>query len=287
MCAGAQLYTDVKTILNATASAGLAIQVPPKLQKASWEHEIWGFGRWDKATKTKSFEQTPTIIATQNGPQLQLLEFSLTPHWAKTYPLRASTYNARLNRPKTQRGSGKIVSDAEGNIIFEKVYQYPAYRAAWAQGQFCLVPLTAGIESSYAGQFDQQRFAFGLPDGALMFLLGLWDEWYDAENDQTHRGFTLFTAFPQQVMRDFGHHREVVMVDHSLWPQLLDGAPKKTQTYQQIVQARLDPDYQAKHYSDLKTRKGAPTAEDFLYPEEDLELMGAAGRAWLKRRLNQ
>ncbi|MEE4378003.1 MAG: SOS response-associated peptidase, partial [Candidatus Competibacteraceae bacterium] len=63
--------------------------------------------------------------------------------------------------------------------MFEYVYNYPAYRTAWQQGQFCLVPLTAGIESSYSGAFDQQRFTFSLPDGGLMFLLGLWDEWID------------------------------------------------------------------------------------------------------------
>lgn len=286
MCAGAQLYADVQSIVKAAAAAGLAVQVPEPLREASWAHEIWGFGRWNAATKTKTFEVTLAIIATPEGPVLQELEFSLTPAWARDYPLRASTYNARLNRPKTKRGSQAVQTDAAGKPVFERVYEYPAYRSAWSQGRFCLVPLTAGIESSYAGDYDQQRFVFSLPDETLMFLLGLWDEWVNRQTDETHRGFTLFTSFPQTAMRRFGHHREVVMVDHTLWPQLLDGAPKSADTYNQIIRNRIDPDYQATHYADLKTRKGAPGYDDFLYPDEDWELLGPEGRAWLQVRLS-
>ena len=285
MCAGAQLYADVHAIIHAAEAAGLAVQVPEALRNARWEHEIWGFGRWNAATKTKSFEANPVIIATPAGPRLDELEFSLTPAWAKAYPLRASTYNARLNRPKTQRGSRTIQTDETGQPLFERVYQYPTYRAAWAQGRFCLVPLSAGIESSYSGDYDQQRFRFSLADGALMLLLGLWDEWINRDTGETHRGFTLFTAFPQTAMRRFGHHREVVMVDHTLWPVLLDGRPKTPDTYTQILQHRLDPNYQAGPYATLKTRKGAPAYEDFLYPEEDWQAMGPDGRAWLQERL--
>ena len=284
MCAGAQLYADVHAILHAMDSVGLAVQPSETLQNTLWEHEIWGFGRWNAATKTKTFEATPVIIATPEGPRLEELEFSLTPAWAKEYPLRASTYNARLNRPKTRRGSQTLQTDADGQPIFERVYQYPTYRAAWTQGRFCLVPLSAGIESSYAGDYDQQRFRFFLPDGALMLLLGLWDEWVNHTTGETHRGFTLFTSFPQTAMRRFGHHREVVAVDYTLWPALLDGRPKTPEAYTEILRHRLDPDYQAEPYAKLKTRKGAPTYEDFLYPEEDWQALGPEGRAWLQER---
>lgn len=285
MCAGAQLYADAQSIIQAAVTAGLSVQLPTALHDASWAQEIWGFGRWDRASKSKTFETSPAIIATPDGPVLQELEFSLTPAWAREYPLRASTYNARLNRPKVKRGTPSIQTDDNGQPVFERVYEYPAYRSAWSQGRFCLVPLSAGIESSYAGDYDQQRFAFSLPDGALMFLLGLWDEWIDRQSGEMHRGFTLFTSFPQTAMRRFGHHREVVMVDHTLWPQLLDGSPKTAATYTHIIHNRIDPPYQATLYAPLKTRKGAPGAEDFLYPEEDLALLGAAGRDWLQTRL--
>jgi len=285
MCAGAQLYADVHTLVKAIAAMGLAVQLPNHLQNRTWAHEIWGFGRWDKTTKSKQFETTPAIIATPEGPVLDELEFSLTPAWAREYPMRAATYNARLNRPKIKRGEHSIARDANGKLLFERVYEYPAYRTAWSQGRFCLVPLSAGIESSYAGEFDQQRFAFSLAHNAPMFLLGLWDEWHDRQSATIHRGFTLFTAFPQTAMRRFGHHREVVMVDHSLWPELLDGRPKTPAAYSKILHHRLDPAYQATHYAKLKTRKGAPVYEDFLYPDEDWEQLGESGRQWLQARL--
>jgi hypothetical protein len=118
-----------------------------------------------------------------------------------------------------------------------------------------------------------------------MFLLGLWDEWHDRETGALHRGFTLFTAFPQTAMRRFGHHREVVMVDHSLWPKLLSGRSKTATAYAPILRHRLNPDYRAKAYASLKTRKGAPSYDDFLYPDEDWALLGESGRDWLQTRL--
>jgi putative SOS response-associated peptidase YedK len=284
MCAGAQLTASAREIIQAAAAAGLDVRLADSLRDASWDHRVWGFGHWDSATRAKSFETTPAIIATATGPELHVLEFSLTPAWAREYPLKASTYNARCNRPKRPPAGGKTRRAGEQSPLFEYVYEYPAYRSAWASGRFCLVPLTAGIESSYAGAFDQQRFSFSLRDGGLMFLLGLWDEWTDRNSGEVHRGFALLTAYPQTAMRQYGHHREVVMVDHVIWPALLDGSRKTGADYQTILRHRLDPDYDATHYAALKTRGGAPTAEDFLYPEEDLMLMGEKGRAWIAER---
>jgi len=284
MCAGAQLNASAHEIVQAAAAAGLDIQLPLDLHDTQWQQLIWGFGRWDSKTRTKSFETTPAIIATESGPELQELEFSLTPSWAREYPMRASTYNARCNRPKLPKGKAKTAIKPGESPDFEYVYQYPTYRNAWSCGRFCLVPLSAGIESSYAGAFDQQRFSFCLPDGGLMLLLGLWDEWTDRDSGEIHRGFTLLTSYPQTAMREYGHHREVVAVDHTLWPELLNGARKTASDYQLITHNRLNPNYAASHYATLKTRSGQPGYEDFLYPEEDLELMGVEGRHWIEQR---
>lgn len=284
MCAGAQLVTNTDDILRIARAAGLTISVPPHLSTNSWQQTIWGFGRWDTTTKVKTLETAPVILAKKNGIGLELLEFSLTPHCSKSYPFNAATYNTRLNRPKVNRGSRIIQTDEKDRVVFEYAYQFPAYRQAWARGQFCLVPLSAGIESSYAGTFDQQRFSFGLPNQTLMFVLGLWDEWRDPESSRFHRGFSLFTSFPQRAMRQFGHHREVVMVDHNIWSHLLDGRPKSRNTYALIRDYRLDPAYVAEHHSHLKTRKGEPNADDFLYPEDDLDAMGLDGRNWILER---
>lgn len=284
MCAGAQLNASAREIIDAARVAGLDVRLPDALLEARWKHLVWGFGQWDSAIRRKSFELTPAIVATDSGPELQVLEFSLTPAWAREYPLKASTYNARCNRLKSPRGGDKAATDGQRSPVFEYVFDYPAYRSAWSRGRFCLVPLTAGIESSYAGAFDQQRFRFFLRTGGLMFLLGLWDEWTDRESGTRHRGFALLTAYPQTAMRYYGHHREVVMVDHTRWPLLLDGNGKTAEDYSQIIRHRLDPDYDANHFATLKTRSGAPVAGDFLYPEEDLALMGDEGRQWMAAR---
>ncbi|NJN45546.1 MAG: hypothetical protein HC808_02570 [Candidatus Competibacteraceae bacterium] len=282
MCAGAQLTASAQEIVRTAMQASLEVQLPLDLQDAQWNQLIWGFGRWDSKTRTKSFETTPAIIATEAGPELQELEFSLTPSWAREYPLQASTYNARCNRPKQSRNKAQPVSQTAP--VFEYVYEYPAYRSAWSCGRFCLVPLSAGIESSYAGTFDQQRFSFALANGGLMFLLGLWDEWIDRSSGEIHRGFALLTSYPQTAMREYGHHREVVAVDHTIWAKLLNGQRKTAADYQLIIHNRLNPNYQANHYASLKTRSGQPTDDDFLYPQEDLALMGPEGKAWIDQR---
>ncbi|MEZ5582822.1 MAG: hypothetical protein R3F37_08680 [Candidatus Competibacteraceae bacterium] len=213
---------------------------------------------------------------------MQELEFSPDPLLGARVSAAGFDPGARCNRPKQSRDKAQPVSTA--SPVFEYVYEYPAYRSAWSCGRFCLVPLSAGIESSYAGTFDQQRFSFSLANGGFMFLLGLWDEWIDRSSGEIHRGFALLTSYPQTAMREYGHHREVVAVDHTIWPDLLNGQRKTAADYQLIIRNRLNPNYQANHYASLKTRSGQPTQEDFLYPEEDLELMGSAGRDWLEQR---
>src|SRR5690606_26241174 len=85
-----------------------------------------------------------------------MMDFSLTPSWSKEYPAAFSTYNARLNRPKTKKIPGKKSSeplqDKAGQFVFEYIYEMPTWREPFKQRR-CLVPVSEFVESCYRGEY--------------------------------------------------------------------------------------------------------------------------------------
>lgn len=259
-------------IRRALGDRGLKVNISPEISRDDWDQLAWGFGRKFSKIKVEPYDKCPIVVYRDGELVIDDFEFSLTPFWAKEYPLKNHTYNARMNRPK---GDG-----------FEYVFQVPSYRGAFSDGKFCLIPISRGIESAYAGEYDQKRFSFFANDRELTFITGIWDEWVNKQTGEVHRGFAMLTTYPNEEMREFGHHREVLVNKPGIWPTLLNGKRKDKKFYDKLRESREHVPYEAELFQELKTRSGAPEKIDFAYPPEDLEAMGNDGRQWVRDRIS-
>lgn len=272
MCAGSMIKASNEKIRRALGQQGLVVNISSEISREEWDQLAWGFGRKFSKFKVEPYDKCPIVINRDGELLIDELEFSLTPFWGKDYPLKNHTYNARMNRPK---GDG-----------FEYVYQVPSYRGAFSNGKFCLIPISRGIESAYAGEYDQKRFSFFACDREFTFITGLWDEWVNKQTGEVHRGFAMLTSYPNEEMREFGHHREVLVNKPEIWHKLLDGKKKDKKFYDELRESREHVPYKAELFQELKTRSGAPEKIDFAYPKEDLKVMGPDGNKWLQDRIS-
>lgn len=195
MCSQFGITTDGKVLTKS-----MAIKIPDPLAK--WDLRVQGYLKTDKA---------PVIVFNGDGFELKTMNWSLCPHWAKEYPFKPSTYNARLERPKRKKIDGKyqIVKDQQGKEVSEYIFQVPSFRDAFNNGQTCLVPLTYAVESSYFGEMAGNIIRIGVEGDELFFVAGLFSDWLNKETGEVVETFTLLTDNPYQKFFEWGHDRSV------------------------------------------------------------------------------
>jgi len=96
--------------------------------------------------------------------------FGLVPPWAKDLRFARHTYNARS----------------------ETVASKPSYRSAWRKGQFCLVPMMAFYEPSYASG-KAVRWRIEREDAQVFMVAAIWDAWKGSSSEWT-LSFSLLTV---------------------------------------------------------------------------------------------
>ncbi|MBT4791060.1 MAG: hypothetical protein HON90_05775 [Halobacteriovoraceae bacterium] len=101
----------------------------------------------------------PVLMSHEGLLRVEPMNWSLTPSWAKEYPLKWSTYNARLERVK------------DGTP--QKIYEVPTFKEAFRLNKFCLVPIKAAIEACYWGETAGKIISFqqeSVPSASLFEL---------------------------------------------------------------------------------------------------------------------
>lgn len=133
--------------------------------------------------------------------------WSLTPSWSKDFPVKWSTYNARMDR----ENKGKL----------QKIFDVPTFKNAFRSNRFCLIPITGAIGSCYWGETAGNIVEFGSESQDSFFVAGLWDEWVNKETGELIKSCTLLTDSPYDYFFKYGHDRSIMNLKKSAFEELL------------------------------------------------------------------
>jgi putative SOS response-associated peptidase YedK len=128
--------------------------------------------------------------------ELVQMRWGLVPYWAKGAKIGYSTINAKAETLTTS----------------------PAFREAIKRRR-CLIPADGFFEWQPIDKKTKQPFAFGLKDGSLFALAGLFDVWRDKTTGQALLSYTVITTDPNELLEPF-HNRMPVIVrpaDYERW----------------------------------------------------------------------
>jgi putative SOS response-associated peptidase YedK len=128
--------------------------------------------------------------------ELVQMRWGLVPYWAKDAKIGYSTINAKAETLTTS----------------------PAFREAIKRRR-CLIPADGFFEWQPIDKKTKQPFAFGLRDGSLIALAGLFDVWRDKATGQALLSYTVITTDPNELLEPF-HNRMPVIVrpaDYERW----------------------------------------------------------------------
>ena len=116
---------------------------------------VWILGDWP-ADAPQRFNVAPTqTVAAFAADGGHAMRWGLVPAWSKEPKTKYSTFNA----------------------VIEDVAKKPAYRAAWAAGRRCLIPVL-GYYEWRTEQGGKQPYFIRSVEGDPLFLGGLWEAWH-------------------------------------------------------------------------------------------------------------
>jgi len=224
-------------------SKKFGIKLPEKHKDLVFDVRAQGFIKTDLA---------PVIRQNSEGDlEIAMMKFSLCPSWSKEFPVKFTTYNARMER------------DNKGKI--EKIYQVPTWKEAFVKGQTCLVPMNSAIESSYFGLSAGKMIQFTKKDEGTYYVAGLWSSWVNKETGETHDTFTLITDDPYKFFFEHGHDRSVFVIDESKFHAWLTNKEMKPEERFKFLRAnRVSLDWDVKTDREMKTgwQKRAPSQKE-------------------------
>jgi putative SOS response-associated peptidase YedK len=128
--------------------------------------------------------------------ELVQMRWGLVPYWAKDAKIGYSTINAKAETLTTS----------------------PTFREAIKRRR-CLIPADGFFEWQPIDKKIKQPFAFGLKDGSLFALAGLFDVWRDKATEQALLSYSVITTDPNELLEPF-HNRMPVIVrpaDYERW----------------------------------------------------------------------
>lgn len=141
------------------------------------------------------------VISDDNPKELQLMQFGLTPFWAKK---RMYFFNARAEGDHNPENDPRY-SGAKGII------KKSAFRKSIRERR-CLVIADAFIEGTTEEKLDKP-YAVYLPKAGRPFAFaGIWDEWVDTDSGEVVRSFALITAPATPLLQKLPHHRSPVIL---------------------------------------------------------------------------
>lgn len=165
--------------------------------------------KWDHTLS--DYDARPTdifpVIRVRGGVREAVtMRWGMIPHWAHGVPLKASTFNATV----------------------ERMAEAPVYRSAWQRGQRCIIPVTCFFEPHINDRRARTTYRVWVKDRAWFGLAGLWDQSITAEGEVIE-SCTIITmpASPRLAEIHNEKRRQPVMLreeDHEAW---LTGTPEQ------------------------------------------------------------
>lgn len=187
----------------------------------------------------------------KGGLELSMMKFSLCPSWSKEFPTKFTTYNARMERKNKGRQ--------------ELIFEVPTWKESFIQGQTCLVPLNAAIESSYFGLSAGKMIQFTQKENRVYYVVGLWASWLNKETGELIESFTLITDDPYDFFFKHGHDRSVFVISESAYQDWLTNRQMKPlDRFQFLKNNRVDLDWSVTVDREMKPgwEKRAPTPDE-------------------------
>ncbi|MBR8536282.1 SOS response-associated peptidase [Carboxylicivirga sediminis] len=143
-----------------------------------YEEELKDFNDLEKAS---GFSHPKIIIYTNKEPYHPILsQWGLIPHWIRNTAQAHDIWNKTLN--------------ARGESIFEK----PSFKDA-AHSWRCLIPV-AGFYEYHHRDNTTIPYYIARQDNEAMLLAGLWSQWINPDNGQSHHTCTIVTTQANELM---------------------------------------------------------------------------------------
>lgn len=143
----------------------------------------------------------PALVIRQAGDGTRLaspLQWGLVPSWAKSDKVGSQMINARSETVATKSAFAKAFRERR-----------------------CLVPADGFYEWEVITQKVKQPWHIFRANHEMLAFAGLWETWYDLEEDSSLETFTILTTSANQFMSEI-HDRMPVMLSRSDWEQWLD-----------------------------------------------------------------
>lgn len=131
-------------------------------------------------------QQIAAIRQVADGRVISALRWGLVPFWAKDISIGYKMINSRS----------------------ESVLQKPAFRDCFQQRR-CLIPADGFYEWKKAGK-QKQPFHFGMKDGSLFGLAGIWDRWKSPQGTWIE-SCSILTTTANPMVRDVHDRMPVIL----------------------------------------------------------------------------
>jgi putative SOS response-associated peptidase YedK len=158
-----------------------------------------------------STQKILTIVRQEGLKLLEKLHWGLVPHWAKNISTGYKMINARI----------------------ETIATKPSFREAFKKRR-CLIPADGFYEWS-GSKGNKQPFFITLPDEKPFAFAGLWETWWDKENQgEPYRSFTIITREASASLKHI-HDRMPAILHPDTYEAWLDSDNHDTKALQKIL----------------------------------------------------
>lgn len=194
----------------------------------------------------------PVLFSHEGEKRIEPMNWSLSPSWAKEYPPKWSTYNARMERVYKGRK--------------QKIFEVPTFKNAFKKNKFCLVPINAAIEACYWGKASGNIINFHKKDYSSFLVAGLYDSWINPFNGEVKNTCTLITDGPYPFLFEHGHDRSIIVLDKNIHDEFLQNKNRsKEESFELIKKGRVDLDWNyeiVRKISEAAIKKNTPTKSE-------------------------
>lgn len=146
-------------------------------------------------------QQVAAIRQVDDARVISVLRWGLVPFWAKDISIGYKMINSRS----------------------ESVREKPAYRDCFHKRR-CLIPADGFYEWKKNGKL-KQPFHFGMKDGSLFALAGIWDRWKSPDGNLIE-SCSILTTLPNEMVRDV-HDRMPVILHRNHYDAWLNAPPSE------------------------------------------------------------
>jgi putative SOS response-associated peptidase YedK len=152
-----------------------------------------------------------TIIRQEGLNLLEKLHWGLVPYWSKDIFTGYKMINARI----------------------ETVSSKPSFREAFKKRR-CLIPADGFYEWS-GPKGNKQPFFITLPDEKSFAFAGMWEIWWDKENQgEPYRSCTIITREASPCLKDI-HHRMPAVLPPDIYDAWLNHENQNSEALQEIL----------------------------------------------------